>query len=61
MTNKICKRCAKYKAFKDKCRFYWPGKKKCTHFGITLEDDSYIEQPDEVESLIKFAQDNRVS
>lgn len=28
----VCKNCALYKKFGNKCYFYWEGKRKCTQF-----------------------------
>lgn len=40
----ICKNCIYWKKFKDKCFYYWEGKKRCTKY---LSEYEYEEIEDE--------------
>lgn len=31
-SNEVCRECASWKIFKEKCWFYWDGKKECSQF-----------------------------
>lgn len=37
--NEVCKECASWKVFKEKCWFFWDGKKECSQF----KDDDFSE------------------
>ena len=38
-----CDRCFNFKAFGNKCWFYWENKKTCSQFKKTLEDEPHVE------------------
>lgn len=40
----VCDDCAAFKMFGEKCWFYWQGKRKCSQFRRTQDDEPHFEE-----------------
>ena len=47
MKNKLCKNCWQFKAYGEKCGFFWPDKRVCTKFMAGPEDPEHLEAVEE--------------